>query len=111
MKKRKVDEIHYCEWTARKRAIVTRQKGSIYHGIKFEYAWAKYMDAKQSTKFNAGPWIEYSDINGLGYCQPDGILWTEEQIIVFECKLTFTYRKAYNEMRDLYAPLLEHMYE
>jgi len=109
-KKREVEGLRFAQWkTPRKRGRLTKLPTAAHLGVKFERAWAEYMYNVEPMDFSAGPWIYYEDINGWGYCQPDGVLKDGPDLILFECKLSFTYRTAYTEMNKLYAPLLERL--
>jgi len=100
--------IDHVEWRKpRKAGRVTKLKGAAYHGVKFERAWVDYMVNKGHEGFSAGEWLYFEDANGWGYCQPDGLLFNHKEVIIFECKLGFTYRKAYAEMSKLYKPLIK----
>lgn len=52
-------------------------------------------------------WLEFEDANGVGFAQPDAMVW--DPLIVFEVKTRFSYRKAYAELKTLYGPLVKHL--
>ena len=52
-----------------------------------------------------GPWYEYWDANGRGWCQPDLVLRGSRIIVVCEVKLTWT-PQATSQLSDLYVPIL-----
>lgn len=83
-------------------------KGSAYQGVRYETAFDDYMKGHYSEVL-VHPWLEWEDENGYGLCQPDLVLL--DPFVVFECKVTFTYRKAYRELRTLYAPLVVRLWE
>lgn len=60
-------------------------------------------------ELKSGQWIEFHDANGPGYAQPDHFLALRSRIVLFECKLTETGR-GYDQLEDLYSPLLEEIY-
>lgn len=109
--KRKVGtNLQTVEWREpRKAGSLTNLSASQHAGVKFERTFLTYM-ADRYEHFMAGDWLYFVDENGWGYCQPDGILRELGVTYIFECKLSFTYRKAYSEMRNLYQPLLEKLY-
>lgn len=78
-------------------------------GINYENKFAEYMQAAFGDRAIHGPWIEYWDIKGRGLCQPDLVLLPkdDEPLTVFECKLTFTARKAGTKMTNMYGPIAE----
>jgi len=92
--KRTIENLHSVEWRSpRKSGRLTKLPPQAYYGVKYERAWAEYMTGKKpNSLFLAGPWIYYVDDNGWGYCQPDGVYMSDDEIFLFECKLTFTYR-------------------
>lgn len=85
-----------------------RVNSAIKYGLRFEKAFAQYMHAKYEAL--AHPWIEYADGNGYGVCQPDVVLVDENEVLVFECKATFTPRRAYMELSGLYLPVVERLF-
>lgn len=56
-----------------------------------------------------GQWIEYQDINGLGYAQPDIYILQDDRILLLEAKLTQT-QNGWDQMEELYEPLLHFIY-
>lgn len=54
-------------------------------------------------------WLEFEDLNGKGYAQPDTFLVLTSRIICFECKLTETLA-GYKQLCSLYGPLLREIY-
>lgn len=54
-------------------------------------------------------WIEFEDLNGHGYAQPDAYLVLADKLLLFETKLSER-DGAYAQLR-LYAELLEHIFE
>ena len=54
-------------------------------------------------------WIMFSDQNGVGWAQPDAFILMDDQILLFECKLTQT-ETAHPQLLSLYLPLLRHIY-
>lgn len=58
---------------------------------------------------HCGQWIEYQDINGLGYAQPDIFIVQDEVLHLLEVKRTQT-TAGWEQMEDLYEPLLQHIY-
>jgi hypothetical protein len=109
--KRAVDGLRACEWRAPRKAARPKGLGAAARaGIKYEAEFADHLLENSKGYVRIGPWIYFEDANGWGYCQPDMVLNSWERIYLFECKLSFTYRRAYKEMRDLYKPLLHELF-
>lgn len=81
-------------------------------GINYENKFAANMQAIFGDKVIHGPWIEYYDCRGRGVCQPDLVLLptSSQPLVVFECKLSFTARKAANKMTNMYGPVTEYIW-
>jgi hypothetical protein len=62
-----------------------------------------------------GQWFKFKDTNGVGYCQPDFILFRgaedgTREILVLECKHTYhTY--AFGQLHHLYVPIISFIYQ
>ena len=56
-----------------------------------------------------GVWIEFTDVLGKGYAQPDAFIVTPHATFAFEAKLTQT-RGGELQLTQLYAPLLRKIY-
>lgn len=54
----------------------------------------------------AGPWINFTDENGPGICQPDAILITASSVLILEAKLKQSPR-ALLQLQGLYSPLVK----
>lgn len=57
---------------------------------------------------DVGPWFEFTDVNGRGYCQPDILLYdlSRDQYVIVEIKLS-NFQAAQAQITDLYAPVVE----
>lgn len=56
-----------------------------------------------------GQWIEFRDVNGTGFAQPDFFLVGPHSTVVLESKLTET-DGGYSQIAALYRPLLRHIF-
>jgi hypothetical protein len=54
-------------------------------------------------------WIDFSDANGKGLAEPDGFIVLDDEVVVFEVKLTGC-RYGAEQIGGLYVPLLSHIY-
>jgi len=78
----------------------TRPRGAKADGLRYEKLVAKAIpEAKH------GPWYEFQDINGRGYCQPDLVVVQREGVLVLECKLS-NYFEGLQQIERLYKPVL-----
>ena len=73
-------------------------------GVKYEEKFFNMLGSRYNRVY-IHPWLEFEDDNGKHVCQPDAVL--ADPFIIFECKLSFKYRKAYSELKTLYKPVVE----
>ena len=78
----------------------SRPRGSKASGLRYERAFAKALPGVAH-----GPWYEFIDDCGHGFCQPDFVWQLDKEIVVFETKLTDT-PAGRAQTIDLYAPVL-----
>lgn len=79
-----------------------RPRGARAAGIRYEKAFGKAIG--QAAEH--GPWFQFKDLNGNGYCQPDYLIELEHLVVILECKYTWT-AQAYAQMELLYIPVLK----
>lgn len=84
-------------------------KGLPARGIGYERKVGKSLK-RIWTHTRSGIWFEYFDANGKGWCQPDHYVVLARQILLVECKLSEK-DLAWDQMRWLYAPILEMHYK
>ncbi len=72
--------------------------------IELIKAQAKERLGEEAQVF-ANQWIRFEDAGGEGFAQPDVFVQTPKEIIIFECKRTWTL-KAWVQLYDLYMPLV-----
>lgn len=82
----------------------TAKRGRKGVGLRFERKVCETL-AERYPFFLPNLAIRYRDSGGSGVCIPDGILFREREIVVFEMKLSHTPR-AYYELIGLYAPVI-----
>lgn len=58
------------------------------------------------TELLVGPWINFTDENGPGICQPDAILLTASSVLIIEAKLKQSARAIF-QLCGLYSPLVK----
>ena len=78
----------------------SRPRGAKAQGLRYERALAQAL-----PQAIHGPWFEFCDRNGKGWCQPDLVLKQEGRIYVLECKFTDT-PAARVQLQQLYIPIL-----
>lgn len=87
-------------------------KGARARGKTYERKVGKQL-AKRAEKLSVDlksqEWLEFTDANGYGYCQPDFYFVCDGFVILVECKLTQT-QTAFDQMTKLYMPVLKHIY-
>lgn len=81
-----------------------RLRGARAAGIRYEKAVAKAIPGAKR-----GPWFEFFDANGHGYCQPDIVVDGHGRVLVVECKLT-DIELAQAQLDYLYLPVLREVY-
>jgi len=71
-------------------------------GLSYERAFGKALPRQAKL----GPWFEFEDMDGPGFCQPDAILSVRNgPILVFECKLSDT-PAGRAQLDELYLPVV-----
>lgn len=80
---------------------VSRPRGAKALGLRYERSVGKALGAG----WVAGPWFEYADNHGRGFCQPDFLFHTVQGALILECKLTDT-PVAESQLKDLYYPVV-----
>jgi hypothetical protein len=89
-----------------------RLKGSRAKGITYEHKVQRHLrDLAQElgVEFHAQQWLQFSDADGLGFAQPDAFVVFEDEVLLFEAKLTQS-DQAQGQCLELYVPLLENIY-
>src|SRR5215475_15992240 len=84
-------------------------KGAKAKGIAYQNKVQAFL--KRSPGFEqiqAGKWIEFCDINGRGYAQPDFFMVGPHSTILLESKLTEN-EWGHIQIAALYTPLLKHI--
>ena len=82
----------------------SRPRGAKRQGVKYERDFAKALPEAEH-----GTWFEFYDANGHGHCQPDLFMRVGDNIVVFECKYTWT-EVGHWQVMQLYKPVLEAAY-
>lgn len=84
-------------------------RGSQAAGIQYEKKVAGRLRATfGDMSVMHGPWFEYIDERGNGWCSPDILILPEdnEQLFILECKLTAT-DAARKKLYAIYRPIVE----
>lgn len=74
--------------------------GTALQGKRFENRIARALPAAEH-----GPWFEFCDSNGKGFCSPDLVLRLPKAVLLLEVKLTWTF-EAVAQLFGLYRPIL-----
>lgn len=57
-------------------------------------------------------WIQYRDTYGIHYCSPDDVLVLPNRVMIVESKLSLRrYETARTQLKALYKPVLEYIYQ
>lgn len=73
-------------------------------GLHFESLVVQYLEGRfENTKH--GPWFQFRDAKGMGWCQPDILVITDSYILVIECKRTYT-EEGITKLLHLYRPVI-----
>jgi hypothetical protein len=80
---------------------IDRPRGSKAAGLRYERAFGA-----AQPHLRHGPWFEFVDSSGPGYCQPDFLLDRPNSIVLFECKLSLV-SQAFDQLFGLYKPVVE----
>jgi hypothetical protein len=86
----------------------TRSRGVKALGLRYERLVGRALGAWPGLRL--GPWFEFCDANGRGYCQADALIIQPDLVVVLECKLTDV-PQADLQLEGLYKPVLEHIYK
>lgn len=79
-----------------------RPRGAKAAGIRYQRAFERAIGRSAL----AGPWFEFRDSGGAGFCQPDFVINLPSVAIVLECKYTWT-PEAFAQIELLYMPILK----
>ena len=86
-----------------------RGRGARAAGLRYEENVGKEL-ARRQLDFACGPWIQFEDTNGVGFAQPDFIVYSSANSwIVLEAKLSQT-PSAFEQLFKLYLPLLSKLH-
>lgn len=78
-------------------------------GVKFEKGVIRRLGFLY-PKVEAGPWLHYSDGTKSGICQPDALVWLDEDTIcIVECKLSHM-RSARTKLLNFYGPIVQALF-
>lgn len=107
---RVIDDLRVCALLSARPKFIPRPggKGSKALGRTYQNKVGKFIRRK-FPDLVTGQWFEYVDANGRGWCETDHYLVFEDQVILFECKLTQTH-VAFLQMDELYKPILRKIY-
>lgn len=75
-------------------------------GLLYEKKVGDYLEALYGKYLLKGPWFEFEDSRGKGYCQPDFILKLKKEVVIIECKLTAR-NSAEGKLRNVYQVVVK----
>ena len=79
----------------------SRPRGAKAAGLRYQRAFGKALGASALD----GPWFEFQDNGGRGFCQPDFVLEFDRLAVILECKYSWTL-EAYVQIEALYKPVV-----
>lgn len=82
--------------------------GARARGLRYEKALANRVKTLHPTSWH-NPWFQFCDSGGLGWCQPDVVIYQEPDIFVLEAKLTDC-EDGRKELEGLYLPVFRQFY-
>lgn len=85
-----------------------KAKGATLNGFRFEKAVGDIL-AAQGFMPRREQWFEFRDHHGRGLCQTDLLIFTDDLILVVECKLTARW-SSWRELSSLYLPVVKEAY-
>lgn len=90
----------------------TKLTGKQREGILYERRVAKLITGLlEEDEILHGPWIEYEDRRGMGWCQPDILVVRDAApLLIIEVKLTAT-KTAFKQMSGFYLPTVAKIFE
>lgn len=111
---RKIERLREAEFARNPHGSSRKLRGAYAKGKRYEkmvYRRLKRWKAEGLIpgKLFLGEWIKFRDRNGVGYCQPDAWIETDQYIFLLEIKLTQTH-SAVLQMKELYEPVLDFIY-
>jgi hypothetical protein len=83
----------------------TNPRGRKRQGVKYEAIGQKLLSTRFGAAYTPSPWVRFSDASGDHWCQPDGLLDTNQGVIIVEFKYQHTI-DAWHQLRLLYEPVL-----
>lgn len=93
-----VPEFQECERTSAQKA-----------GLKFEKDVIQRLQSLY-TRVEPHPWLYYKTYKTSGVCQPDALIWLDENLLcIMECKLSWM-RMARSKLLNFYGPIVQSIY-
>lgn len=108
---RKIDGLFFASPCPRpeKFPVPKGRKGAKARGLAYEKKVIRALQRKFPTlKYHQ--WFHFSDVNGIGYCEPEAFVEFEDFIFLVECKLTGG-PLGHLQMANLYEPVLRHHFK
>jgi len=89
----------------------TRYTGRRAVGIRYERKAQLYLAQRYGGSYMPSPWLCFSTLGDVRWCQPDGLLVYPKlrRVVVVEIKYSHTAR-AWWQVRKLYIPVLEKLF-
>lgn len=88
---------------------IGRPRGAKAAGMRYQRLVEKaLLAAFPGSGLDVGPWFEFTDSAGRGYCQPDALMYniTDDSYMIIEIKLS-NFQAAEAQITELYKPVIE----
>lgn len=86
-----------------------RLQGAKGNGIRYERKAQSYLSNLFGAQYLAGPWFIFEEGDSERWCQPDGLLFLADKIVLVEIKLAHC-ALAWWQLEHLYLPVVRHFY-
>jgi hypothetical protein len=110
---RQIDELQWAKiWEGKPPHSGGRLNPKQREGKAYEEALTKWLPSQSifsGAELLDSPWIRFEDSNGMGFAQPDIVALFEDELWIFEAKLTYV-ASAHDQLERLYSPLLAEIY-
>lgn len=97
--------------SAARRSSGSPPRAALRTGVRYEQKVHLFVadEWKSLGSYRPGSWIRFVDDSGRRFCQPDGLLIRDHEVVLVEVKIAHTQR-AWWQLRKLYAPVVKKLF-